>query len=135
MSIQLTAHQAGGDPLNAGLTLQATDTPGSGGAYHQYEIAWRDYNGNRHACRIHFQEGGVREPRSPVTGAPLNGVNGPSGEALLAIVQHRLQCFQAGPFACAANATALQHVTEALMALHARSQDRLARGVEGVAQV
>ena len=130
----LTTHQAGGDPLNTGLDVFCMDAAGPGGAHHAYTICWRDYNGNAHVCHIHFQTGGVREPRSDVAGAPLNGVNGTSDEALLAIVQHRLECFQQGPFACDQHATALAHVTAALAALHARSQDRLARGVEGVHQ-
>lgn len=52
-------------------------------------------------------------------------------EALLAVIIDRLQCFQAGPYACRENAIALTKLEEAMMWLQKRTRDRLARGVEG----
>lgn len=70
---------------------------------------------------IHFQEGPV----------PEDGPNGLTQEVLLAMTEHRLECFQAGPYACAENATALKATRNARRALQARTQDRLQRSVEG----
>ena len=70
---------------------------------------------------IIFQNGPIKE----------QGINGVTQEILLAIVEHRLACFQSGPFASAYNAEALNHVGQALAALKRRTEDRLARGVEG----
>ena len=62
------------------------------------------------------------------------GVNGLTGEALLAILIDRLRSFQAGPYACQQNATALWHLREALDMLQVRTRARIARGVEGTHQ-
>lgn len=57
---------------------------------------------------------------------------------LLEIVRHRLQCFQAGPFASRENAVALTHnavalthIEEALMWLNRSVEDRIERNVLG----
>jgi hypothetical protein len=50
---------------------------------------------------------------------------------LLAVVIHRLKTFQAGPLACPWNGAAVDHLEQALEALHTRTRERLARGVEG----
>lgn len=52
-------------------------------------------------------------------------------EALLAIVEDRLQGFQSGQYACRENALALTKLQEAMMWLQKRTRDRMARGVEG----
>lgn len=103
------------------------DEKGDGGAYHEYVVhdvnaydAYTPYGDGPHAI-IHFQKG-------PVAKA---GKNGCFMEDLLDIVRHRLECFQAGPFACAENADALDHVIKALDALNRRTRDRQQRGVEG----
>ncbi len=70
---------------------------------------------------IHFQNGPVKEA----------GVNGLSNEALLAVVEDRLKGFQNGPLSCRENALALTKLQECLMWLHRRTQDRVARSVEG----
>jgi hypothetical protein len=72
-------------------------------------------------CEIYFQNGPINE----------HGVNGISGEALLAVNIDRLRGFQAGQYACADNAEALDHLEKALECLHRRTKERLARGVEG----
>jgi len=59
------------------------------------------------------------------------GPNGVTGEALLAVVAHRLSCFQTGEFACRENLHALYHINEALKVLADRTAAREARGVEG----
>lgn len=62
---------------------------------------------------------------------PEAGANGVTNEALLAIVEHRLECFQAGPFFCDENAKALQCVTDALDWLKSRTKRRREQGIEG----
>ena len=70
--------------------------------------------------------------RSPTSSAKQEfGVNGISGEALLAIVEDRLIGFQSGGYACRENAVALTKVQEAIMWLQKRTLDRMRRGVEG----
>lgn len=126
---EITTHKVNG--LNEVLTITATDEPGSGGANHDYVITFVDPRygherspiSDRHGrnCIISFQNGPIAEA----------GVNGISQEALLAIVRDRLECFQAGPYACESNGVALSHVIAAMEALHARTRERTARGVEG----
>lgn len=55
---------------------------------------------------------------------------GVTNEALLAVVIDRLEGFQSGPFACDENQTALDHARDSLAALHSRTRERFARGVE-----
>ncbi len=120
----ITDHKLNG--LNDALEITVLDEPGQGGACHEYEIdqvgGAPDSGGAK--TLIHFQNGPIQE----------FGVNGISGEALLAIVIDRLRCFQAGQFACRENAVALTHAETALMWLQKRTRDRLARGVEGTNQ-
>ena len=150
----ITDHKLNG--LNDALTITVLDEPGQGGACHEYRIeATADKlpfplpdnaRGNSdgtvtfEACRISFQNGPIKEA----------GVNGISGEALIAIVIDRLRSFQGGPklheprapgsaeprgvFACRENAVALTKLEEGLMWLQKRTRDRLARGVEGTNQ-
>ncbi|MCK9587740.1 MAG: hypothetical protein M0Q93_00070 [Terrimicrobiaceae bacterium] len=73
---------------------------------------------------IQFQNGPIQEA----------GVNGISGEALMAIQIDRLRSFQAGLYACRENALALTALEESLMWLQKRTRDRFARGVEGTSQ-
>lgn len=115
--------------LNDALQINVLDEPGQGGACHEYGISYFPSEGD-HAYaepqtqRISFQNGPIKEA----------GVNGISGEALLAIVIDRLECFQAGPYASADNAEALTNCRSALTALQRRTRERLARGVEGTNQ-
>lgn len=70
---------------------------------------------------------------------PLKGKE-PTGafvETLLAITIAKLQYFQLvsdGRFKCRENALAITHLQEALHWLNHRTQDRIARGVEGTHQ-
>lgn len=118
----LTDHQV--IPNTSQLEIVVTDAPGAGGANHRYLVR-RAPQGTNHTpvvlADIRFQEGPVGDA----------GVNGITGEALLAIVADRLRIFQGGPFACGANARALASVEDALQELHSRTLDRHSRGVEG----
>lgn len=115
-AIELHRHKHPGN--KAEVKIVVVDEKGSGGAHHEYEISGPDF-----MYPISFQNG-------PVTGP--DAINGVTHEALLAIVLHRLQSLQAGPFPCRENAVAATKVEEALMWLHERTRARAARGVEGV---
>jgi hypothetical protein len=115
----ITDHKLEG--LNDALRIDVLDAPGQGGACHQYLI---HTGGLGATCAIQFQNGPIKE----------FGVNGVSGEALVAVVIDRLRSFQAGSFACRENAVALIKLEEAMMWLQKRTRDRLARGVEGTNQ-
>ena len=120
----LTDHKLNG--LNDALSISVLDEPGSGGANHQYliyldESVRNDPKDGTVHVMVKFQNGPIQEA----------GVNGVSGEALIAIVIDRLRSFQAGPYKCRKNACALTHFEEGLMWLQKRTRDRLARGVEG----
>lgn len=52
-------------------------------------------------------------------------------EDLLRIVQHRLECFQAGPYVCYSNESAIHHIREALSCLEISTQNRGAQSIEG----
>ncbi len=124
----ITDHKV--SPADSALEIAATDEPGSGGANHRYEITGLDMSRNAsqftvdeeaHKVVILFQNGPI----------PTNGNNGVTIEALLAIAADRLRSFQAGPFACKANACALTHIEEAMHWLQQRTIERMRRGVEG----
>lgn len=69
---------------------------------------------------IEFQMGGVA----------VNGVNGLTNEALLAILIHRTK-FLDGKFPCDENRRAIEHMEQALVNLEVRTARRITRGVEG----
>lgn len=119
MKRELTSHKVNG--LNDALTIEVLDEPGAGGANHEYAICVRGSNGVNYPHYVTFQKGPISEA----------GVNGISQEALLAIVEDRLACFQAGPFAHPWNALALGAVQSAMEYLHERTKERVERGVEG----
>jgi len=124
----ITTHHV--NPANEELTIEASDNPGAGGAQHRYVISGFD-------SRDNISKFPTDEPTSEVVilfqngPIPINGVNGVTHEALLAIVKDRLEAFQAGPYACDDNAVALASIDNAITALHTRTKARLARGVEG----
>lgn len=122
------------NPANDKLSIEVHDEPGAGGANHLYAIYGFHTLNNPSAddtCRdetslkILFQNGTI----------PEAGVNGITQEVLLAVVADRLRSFQAGPFACKANACALTHIEEAMHWLQQRTIERMRRGVEGTHQV
>jgi len=125
---QITAHQL--DPTirdyNA-MPIIALDDKGIAGAHHTYVIATSAYpqadgmiNFTNELAFIEFQNGNIQE----------SGINGIHNEHLLAIVQDRLECFQQGEFKSDFNAGALEHVKLAMAALHARTTERINRGVK-----
>jgi len=120
MSREITSHKVNG--LNEALTVLVLDEPGAGGACHRYEI--QPFGALGASAVIRFQNGPIQEM----------GVNGISGESLLAVVEDRLKSFQAGPYACRENALALTHLQEAMHWLHHRTRERMQRGVEGTNQ-
>ena len=98
------------------------DEPGAGGAYHEYLVGTVDSESQEPPfAEIKFQKGPVAE----------SGANGIFMEDLLQICRHRLQCFQAGNFACRENALALTKIEEALHWLDHRTINRQRRKVEG----
>ena len=100
-------------------TVFSVDEKGNGGANHVYEIDLQDGNG---VTTIKFQNGARKESGS---------IHGVLDGDLLEIVRHRLQSFQAGPFASRENAVALTHIEEALMWMNRRVEDRIERNVLG----
>lgn len=122
MRRELTSHRVNG--LNDKLKVEVLDEPGDGGACHSYSVT--PTVGPASGVRIDFQNGPLG-PESPP--------NGLSIEAILAIVEDRLVGFQSGQFACRENALALTHLQEAMMWLHKRTRDRMARGVEGTHEI
>jgi hypothetical protein len=117
----LTDHKING--LNEAITITVMDEPGQGGACHEYKMSLSSepLPINRQIQSVYFQNGPIQE----------NGVNGISQEALTAILIDRLRSFQDGQYACRENSVALTHFETALMWLHKRTRDRMARGVEG----
>lgn len=94
--------------------------PNAGGASHCFVISRPGAADN--AQTVQFQHGARSEPGSTA---------GAFDDDLLAILQDRLEAFQAGPFACPENGDALEHVKSARDALALRVARRLAQGVLG----
>lgn len=129
MKREISSHKVNG--LNEALQVVVLDEPGQGNACHEYQVQtplkqpaeqFVEENSRliRATCRIHFQNGPINEV----------GVNGISNEALLAVVRDRLEGFQAGEYASAANQDALDHVIIAMDFLKSRTKERMERGVE-----
>lgn len=101
--------------------VYAVDEKGNGGANHVYDVQW-DREGFIGTQRIQFQHG----PRNSE-----GSQHGVLDTDLLEITRHRLQCFQAGPYASEYNAKALEHIELALMYFNRRVEDRIERNVLG----
>ena len=123
MSRELTSHKVNG--LNDALKIEVLDEPGQGNACHAYRLSLVEGEFSGKICDINFQNGPIKEA----------GFNGISQESLLAIVKDRLESFQSGPYACATNQQALNHVVAAMDSLHSRTRERVARNVEGTHSV
>lgn len=93
------------DLMNGGLTIMAGERTSAGGAPTYYEIR-----------SIEPQPMGIRFCTR--AGSPADGV---TNEAMVLIVQDRLQCFQQGPHPCLENDQALAHLGEALHWLRCRA--------------
>jgi hypothetical protein len=128
--LTISAHRAvdptGNCPndLNNKIQITAVDEPGSGGAYHLYELQTLPAVGAAYRTQMcfHHIEPGKLIPTEP---------NGFSNESFLAVLLHRLECFQAGPFACPENEAALTAGRAMMAALQSRTLKRAAQGVEG----
>ncbi len=101
-------------------TVHAVDQQdeNAGGAHHRYEV--RDQDGAV-LLAVSLQHGPLKEC----------GVNGVQHVDLLAIVQHRLDSFQAGPFSSATNEVSSGFVGAAIAAEGTRTRRRTSAGVEG----
>lgn len=109
--------------------VYAVDNVGPGGAHHRYvickacETCWCDGSNDIGLIADIFLQCGPRKDE--------NSQHGVIDSDLLEIVRHRLQCFQAGPFASEYNAKALEHIEIALMYMNRRVEDRIERNVLG----
>lgn len=128
--MQITSHKV--NPANDTLDVHILDEAGAGGAHHHYLVEGFEYATNPAVADIpsiaHDNSVDVVFQNGPISEV---GVNGITHEVLLAIMIHRLECFQAGPYACRENALALTKLQEAQMWLLERTRGRMARGVEG----
>jgi hypothetical protein len=108
------------------LRIISDSDPGNGHG-HRYIISNFDASKNSKSledpnyCCLLFQNGPVKEV----------GINGITNEALIAVILHRLNCFQNSHFKCRENALAITKLEEALHWLNHRTVARQARGVEG----
>lgn len=132
---RLTSHVV--NTCNNKITIEVMDEPGPGGANHHYRIAGFNSAGN--ASDPYVKENGTFAVHSNILfqNGPIAevGTNGVTHEVFLAILIHRLQCFQNGPYKCRENAIALTHLEDAQMWLQKRTRDRIVRGVEGTMKV
>jgi hypothetical protein len=117
-----TEHKMKTIPNNAPSNVAALDErdPAAGGASHTYGV---QYGGPKDVCRIQFQHGAR---------AVEGSTAGVFDDDLLAIVQDRVEAFQAGPFACPENAIALASIVAAREALGVRVARRIKAGVLGM---
>lgn len=113
---EIEDHILPGDQNARQFTVHTDDEPGSGGAHHRYMLTHGDS-----ATVLRFQNGAVNDV----------GPNGVTDAQLLAILIHRLQCFQKGPFASRENAITLTHLEDAMNWQNRRTIGRLRKGIEG----
>lgn len=102
--------------------VYAVDERGNGGAHHRYEVIAIPVETDARTQYIQFQNGARKEESS---------IHGVLDSDLLEIVRHRLECFQDGEFPSEYNERALYHITEALVWMNKRVEDRIARNVLG----
>lgn len=119
----ITTHEV--NPANSAIEILVLDEKGHGGAHHHYRVTINKGKEGQNVFDILFQNGPINEC----------GVNGLTHEVLLAIVRHRLECFQEGKYRCAENEAALAHTIASQEALLSRTRARIARGVEGTHQL
>lgn len=104
--------------------IYSMDELGPGGAHHVYRVVTPNEIDPTVGivATIKFQKGARSETET---------TTGVLDVDLLEIVRDRLLCFQNGPFACEEDGEALRHITEALMWLNKRVEDRASRNVLG----
>lgn len=105
------------------IRVFAVDDAGSGGACHEYQVhVVPDHNEpSSEVVTVKYQHGPIKEV----------GINGITDEALLAIVEDRLQAFSGGELPSRQGALARTHVQQALFWLRDRQEERARRGVAG----
>jgi hypothetical protein len=103
-------------------TIITRDDKGNGNANHEYHVIFGDVETGKDGVILQFQNGGRNIEGS---------IHGLTGEDLLEICRHRLQCFQSSDYACRENAIALTHIEEALLWLNKRVEDRAELGILG----
>ena len=106
---------------NTTTKVFVTDEPNAsyGGACHKYVVTDKD---NNVLQEIAFQEGPIGE----------QGVNGIQGVDLLQICLHRMDSFQAGPFASSINEVTAGFLAAAIGSEGTRTRRRVEAGVEGL---
>lgn len=105
------------------FTLHVEDQPDpkAGGACHEYSVHATIGGAEGVVGQVRFQHGPLLEV----------GPNGIPDVLLGEVLRHRLEAFQAGPFASKYNERALAGILEFLAANADRTADRESRGVEG----
>lgn len=93
---------------------------GIGGAHSTYRISIGEGREDAHHTIIHFEQA-----------KPDHRFFGVTNENLLAIVIHRLECFQQGTCPCPENDEAIEHLMKGMAALKSRSQRRIQSGLVG----
>ena len=108
------------------IKVLCMDEQGAGGAHHLYHIyKIEDDPATAEPLEIiKHQEGPILE----------NGVNGSTNEAHIAIIIHRLDCFDKGPFRSRPNSIAKTHIETGKLWLEERTRERKKRSVEGTSQ-
>lgn len=104
---------------NGPRAIVTNDKPGHGGAYHEYLIV--DSATGAPIASVSFQNGPEGE----------YGINGVQHVDLLAIIQHRMDCFQRGQFASPVNEVTCGAVSAAIASENTRTRRRALAGVEG----
>lgn len=107
--------------LNTHVNVLDDPDQEAGGACHEYEITADD---GTVLGKVSFQHGPVGE----------KGVNGVQHVDLLAIIQHRLDSFQRGPFSSAVNEVTCGFVGGAIVSEGIRTRRREVAGVEGTSR-
>lgn len=112
--------------VNQNIEVHTVDEADESGGNRHYRITLRSTTSESWPLHVElkFQNGPANK----------RGFNGITDEALIAILIHRLEGFQKGPFKCVENEMALSDLRGALVALEERTADRLQRGVEGEAK-
>jgi hypothetical protein len=125
MHEQVTEHEVGF--LNSALSVVAIGEPGPGGAHFMYDIGVKTETlGDLPVAPIEY---GLKFQ----VGDPHETINGITNEVLLAVLIHRMDGFQRGPFHCSHNEAIRGHLKQALNLMHDRTRERASRGVEGKA--
>lgn len=108
----ITSHHVGNNPMN--LTVTAVPVTRYGMPTFNYQIT------KHHDGKDGYQF--IKDFSFQIGNPARFGVNGVTNEVLLAIIKHRLEGFQENPnAACVENQLALDHVNQALMSMHNRT--------------